>query len=197
MRRLPKGWRWPVAGLAIAVVGSMVMPIGGMLWDYLLMALGLIVLLVLMAHREVPFPLALAQLRLGADDPRVLQARVASAAECVPRERIGLAVSRSDAVLPDLVRALGPGHPLTLQARFLSLRLRGEHGTLPDRVALLEELSDDMNRILGEGHPEALAVAGPSPSGSGRTATPRGPGPCTRGPSPWAPGNWGRTTTSR
>lgn len=68
MRRISKSWRWPLAGAALAGVGALFVPVGGMLWIHLLVALCAVVVLVRLAHREVPFPVALAQLRLGGDD---------------------------------------------------------------------------------------------------------------------------------
>jgi hypothetical protein len=91
-----------------------VVPIGGMLWAHLFVTLFAVVVLVRLAHREVPFPVALAQLRLGGDDPAVLRARVLSAAACLPQGRPDLTLYRLKSVLPDLHRVLGPDHPDTL-----------------------------------------------------------------------------------
>ncbi|MER8008700.1 tetratricopeptide repeat protein [Streptomyces sp. NPDC094149] len=158
MRRIPKGWRWAVAGLAAAVVGALLLPIGDILWIYLLMAVGLLALLIVMADREVPFALARAQWRLGPDDESVLRARFASAAQCIQQARIPLAITRLDALVPDLTEALGAQHPLTFQARFLALQLRGDSVGLPDRLTALGDLSDEMDLVLGPAHPESLAA---------------------------------------
>ncbi|MER6629786.1 tetratricopeptide repeat protein [Streptomyces sp. NPDC000987] len=157
MRRLPKAWRWPVAGLLVAGVGSMVLPMNNVLWYALGCAMTL-TLLVRIAHREVPFGLALAQWRLGPDDESLLRARLASAVQCAQQGSTGLAVERLEALVPDLAAALGDDHTLTLQARFIALQLRSEHGHVPGRVAAMEGLSEEMNAALGPGDPETLAA---------------------------------------
>ncbi|MFD7684927.1 tetratricopeptide repeat protein [Streptomyces sp. NPDC059781] len=129
-----------------------------MLWVHLFVALCAVVVLVRLAHREVPFPVALAQLRLGGDDPAVLRARVLSAAACLMQGRPGLAVYRIKLVLPDLTRVLGADHPDTLSARLLSLQIRGETGDLPDRLTAIRELIGDITPVLGPGHPDTLAA---------------------------------------
>ncbi|MFE9773425.1 tetratricopeptide repeat protein [Streptomyces sp. NPDC005931] len=157
MQRVSKAWRWPLGGVAAAGAGSMFVPVGGMLWTHLLVSLGATSVLVRLAHREVPFPVALMQWRLGGDDPRVLRARALSAVACLPRGRVGVAVTRLQEVLPELTRVMGPDHPDTLSARRLSLQLRGETGGLPDRIAAMKALLSDVNRVLGPGHPDTLA----------------------------------------
>lgn len=158
MQRIAKSWRWPLAGLSVSGVGALLVPVGELLWVHLLVTSCAFVLLVRMAHREVPFPLALAQLRLGGDDPAVLRARVLSAAACLPQGRPDLARERLKSVLPDLTRVLGPGHPDTLSARLLSLQVRGEMGDIPDRLTAIRELIGDITPVLGAGHPDTLAA---------------------------------------
>ncbi|MDX3751020.1 tetratricopeptide repeat protein [Streptomyces sp. AK08-02] len=159
MRRISKSWRWPLAGTVLAAVGALFVPVGGTLWVHLLVALCALTVLVRLAHREVPFPLALAQLRLGGDDPVVLRARVLSAAAAwMEQGRLELAAERLKSVLPDLTRVLGASHPDTLSARLLSLQVRGETGDLPDRLAAIRELVADITPVLGPGHPDTLAA---------------------------------------
>ncbi|MEV6612992.1 tetratricopeptide repeat protein [Streptomyces sp. NPDC051051] len=147
-----------MGGLLLAGVGALFVPIGGMLWVHLLVALCAVTVLVRPAHREVPFPVALAQLRLGGDDPAVLRARVLSAVACLPQGRPDLTLSRLRSVLPDLTRVLGPDHPETLSTRLLSLQVRGETGNLPDRLTAIRRLVDDITPVLGPGHPDTLAA---------------------------------------
>ncbi|GGZ71070.1 tetratricopeptide repeat protein [Streptomyces echinoruber] len=158
MQRISKPWRWPLGGLAVAGVGALFVPVGRMLWIHLLVALCAVMLLVRMAHREVSFPMALAQLRFGGDDPDVLRGRVLSAVVCLARGRPGLALHRLESVLPDLNRVLGPDHPDTLSARLMRLQIRGETGTLPDRLTAIRELIADITPVLGPGHPDTLAA---------------------------------------
>ncbi|MEU5398015.1 tetratricopeptide repeat protein [Streptomyces sp. NPDC005963] len=158
MQRISKSWRWPLAGLILSSAGALFVPIGDMLWIHLFVTLFAVVLLTRLAHQEVPFPLALAQLRLGADDPAVLRARVMSAAVCLPQGRADLALSRVKSVLPDLTRVLGPLHPDTLSARLLSLQVQGETGGLPDRLTSIRELIADITPVLSPGHPDVLAA---------------------------------------
>ncbi|MGV9557762.1 tetratricopeptide repeat protein [Streptomyces sp. NPDC003522] len=145
-------------GLVLASAGALVVPIGGMLWLHLLVALCAFTVLAGLAHREVPFPVALAQLRLGGDDPAVLRARVLSAVVCLPRGRADLTLARLRSVLPDLTRVLGPDHPDTLSTRLLGLQVRGEAGDLPDRLTEMRKLIDDITPVLGPGHPDTLAA---------------------------------------
>jgi hypothetical protein len=154
-----KAWRWPLGGLVAAVVGALFVPVGGPLWAHLVVTLGAVVTLVSMAKREIPFPVAVAQWRLGGDDPDVLRARVLSAVACLQQGQPGLAVYRLESVLPDLTRARGADHPDTLSARVLSVQLRGETGDLPDRVGAVERVIVDITRVLGPGHPDTLAAA--------------------------------------
>lgn len=142
----------------VAVAGALFVPVGGPLWIHGFVTLGAIFVLVLMANREIPFPVAVAQWRLGGDDPDVLRARVLSAAACLRQGQPELAVYRLNSVLPDLNRALGADHPDTLSSRCLSLQLRGETGDLPDRHAAIEALITDITRVLGPGHPDTLAA---------------------------------------
>ncbi|MEW2045196.1 tetratricopeptide repeat protein [Streptomyces sp. NPDC005476] len=158
MQRISKSWRWPLGGLAVAFAGALFVPIGGLLWFHLLVTLCAVGVLVRLAHRELPFPVALAQLRLGGDDPVVLRARVLSAAACLPQDRPGLALYRLKSVLPDLTRVLGPSHPDTLSARLLSLQMRGEMGDLPDRLTAIREAIGDLTTVLGPGHPDTLSA---------------------------------------
>ncbi|WP_405647821.1 tetratricopeptide repeat protein [Streptomyces uncialis] len=158
MKRISKSWRWPLAGLLLTSAGALVVPVGDMLWLHLAVTLSALVLLVRLAHREVPFPLALAQLRLGGDDPALLRARVLSAAHGMQQGRIGLVLTRLRLVLPDLTRVLGPDHPDTLAARSMSLQVRGETGDLPDRLSAMRELIGDMTPVLDPGHPDVLAA---------------------------------------
>ncbi|MFE7834691.1 tetratricopeptide repeat protein [Streptomyces sp. NPDC057474] len=155
---MAKPWQWPLGGLVAAVVGALFVPVGGLLWVHLGVTLGAVVTLVRMANREIPFPVAVAQWRLGADAPDVLRARVLSAAACLQQGQPGLAVYRLKAVLPDLTRVLGADHPDTLSARCLSVQLRGETGDLPDRNATVDQLIADTTRVLGPGHPDTLAA---------------------------------------
>ncbi|MER6345215.1 tetratricopeptide repeat protein [Streptomyces sp. NPDC001595] len=157
-RRLSTAWRWPVWGLVISTVGALFVPIGGLLWLHLLLALGAVVTLLRMAHRETPFPVALAQWRLGGDHPDVLRARVMSAAMALQQGQPGLAVHRLKSALPDLTRVLGAQHPDTLAARSLNLQIRGEHGDLMDRHAEVTNLIEDVTQVLGAGHPDTLAA---------------------------------------
>ena len=157
-QRVSKAWRWPLGGLAAAVVGALFVPIGGPLWAHLVVTLGAVVTLVGMAKREIPFPVAVAQWRLGGDDPDVLRARVLSAVACLRQGQPGLAVYRLKSVLPDLARVLGPEHPETLSARVLAVQLRGETGDLPDRLTAVGDLIADITRVLGPGHPDTLAA---------------------------------------
>ncbi|MFE6365802.1 tetratricopeptide repeat protein [Streptomyces sp. NPDC057806] len=157
-RRLSKAWRWPVWGFVVFAVGALFVPIGGLLWLHLLLALGAFVSLLRMAHREIPFPVALAQWRLGGDHPEVLRARVMSAAMALQQGQPGLAVHRLKSALPDLTRVLGAQHPETLAARSLNLQIRGEHGDLTDRHAEVAGLLRDVTQVLGAGHPDTLAA---------------------------------------
>jgi hypothetical protein len=77
---------------------------------------------------------------------------------CLPRGRAGLALYRLRSVLPDLTRVLGPQHPETLAARFMSVQVQGETGALPQRVTVLRELTDELTTVLGPGHPDVLAA---------------------------------------
>ncbi|MEU0114712.1 tetratricopeptide repeat protein [Streptomyces bobili] len=147
-----------LAGLAGAGAGALFVPIGGMLWIHLFLTLSAVVVLVRLAHREVPFPVALAQLRSGGDDPAVLRARVLSAAACLQQGRPDLTLYRLKSVLPDLDRVLGPDRPHTLSTRLLSLQVRGETGDLPDRLTAIRELIGDITPVLGPGHPDTLAA---------------------------------------
>ncbi|MGW1669348.1 tetratricopeptide repeat protein [Streptomyces sp. NPDC002324] len=156
--RVAKAWRWPLWGAVVAVVGALFVPIGAPLWVHLAVTLGAVVTLVRMANREIPFPVAVAQWRLGGDDPGVLRARVLSAAACLPQGQPGLAVYRLKSVLPDLTRVLGASHPDTLSARVLSTQIRGETGDLPDRLAAIDDLIADITPVLGPGHPDTLAA---------------------------------------
>ncbi|MFM9698890.1 tetratricopeptide repeat protein [Streptomyces europaeiscabiei] len=158
VQRVSKAWRWPLGGLVAAVVGALFVPMGGPLWLHLVVTLGAVVTLVRMANREVPFPVAVAQWRLGGDDPDVLRARTLSAVVALQQGQPGLAVYRLKSVLPDLTRALGPDHPETLSARVMSVQLRGETGDLPDRLAAVDDLIADITRGLGPGHPDTLAA---------------------------------------
>ncbi|WP_190046954.1 tetratricopeptide repeat protein [Streptomyces galilaeus] len=158
MQRISKSWRWPLAGLAGSCAGALFVPIGGMLWVHLIVTLSAVVVLVRLAHREVPFPVALAQLRLGGDDLAVLRARVLSAAASLQQGRPDLTLYRLKSVLPDLNRVLGPAHPDTLSTRLLSLQVRGETGDLPDRLTAIRELIGDIAPVLGPGHPDTLAA---------------------------------------
>lgn len=158
VRRLSKAWRWPVWGFVISAVGALFVPMGGLLWLHLLLALSAVVSLLRMAHREIPFPVALAQWRLGGDHPEVLRARVMSAAMALQQGQPGLAVHRLKSALPDLTRVLGAQHPDTLAARSLNLQIRGEHGDLMDRHAEVANLIKDVTRVLGAGHPDTLAA---------------------------------------
>ncbi|MFD9138363.1 tetratricopeptide repeat protein [Streptomyces bottropensis] len=157
-RRVAKAWRWPLGGFAAAVVGALFVPVGVLLWVHLVVTLGAVITLVRLANRELPFPLAVAQWRLGGDDPDVLRARALSAAACLQQGQPGLAVYRLNAVLPDMTRALGPDAPDTLSTRLLSFQLRGETGDLPDRLTALDGLTADLTRVLGPGHPDMLAA---------------------------------------
>ncbi|MGW2823704.1 tetratricopeptide repeat protein [Streptomyces sp. NPDC001443] len=134
------------------------MPIGTLLRVHLFVTAGAIVALVRIAHREIPFPIAVAQRRLGGDHPQVLRARVMSAAPALQQGQAGLAVHRLEHALPDLVRVLGPAHPDTPSARNLNLQIRGEHGGLPDRLTASADLVKDLTRVLGPGHPDTLAA---------------------------------------
>ncbi|WP_327250216.1 tetratricopeptide repeat protein [Streptomyces sp. NBC_01244] len=158
MQRVSKAWRWPLACSGLAAVGALFVPIGGPLWAHLIISLGGISGLVRMAHREIPFAVAVAQWRLGGDDPAVLRARVLSAAACLPRGRGDLAMARLKAVLADLSRVQGPEHPDTLAARCLCLQVRGELGDLPDRIAAMEELVGSLTHVLGPGHPDTVGA---------------------------------------
>ncbi|WP_307835478.1 tetratricopeptide repeat protein [Streptomyces adelaidensis] len=151
-------WRRPLGGLVAAGVGALFVPMGGTLWIHLCVTLGAVVVLVRMASREVPFPVAAAQWRLGGDEPAVLRARALSAAACLQQGQPGLAVFRRNAVLPDLVRVQGADHPDTLSSRCLSLQIRGESGDLPDRLTAMADLTADLTRVLGPGHPDTLAA---------------------------------------
>ncbi|MEU5100313.1 hypothetical protein [Streptomyces sp. NPDC020996] len=146
-----------MAGLLVAMAGSVVLPIDDLLW-YLLGCAVTLTLLVRIAHREVPFGLAPAQWRLGPDDESLLRARLASAVQCAQQGSTGPAVEQLEALVPDLAAALGDDHTLTLQARFIAPQLRSEHSRVPDRVAAMEDLSEEMNAALGPGDPEALAA---------------------------------------
>ncbi|WP_328506912.1 tetratricopeptide repeat protein [Streptomyces sp. NBC_00391] len=156
--RVAKAWRWPLWGAVVAVVGALFVPIGALLWVHLSVTLGAIVTLVRMANREVPFPVAVAQWRLGGDDPDVLRARALSAVACLQQGQPALAVYRLKSVLPDLARALGPDNPETLSARVLGVQLRGQIGDLPDRLTAVDEVISDIGRVLGPGHPDTLAA---------------------------------------
>jgi hypothetical protein len=158
MQRVSKAWRWPLAGLVLAVVAGGFVPIGGALWVHVLVSLSAIIVLVRIAHHEVPFPVARAQWRLGGDDPAVLRARVLSAAAALQQGRADVAVARLKAVLPDLTRVLGPDFPDTLSTRFLYLQVRGAMGDLPHRITAMEELIGDIEPVLGPGHPDSLAA---------------------------------------
>ncbi|MFF7262032.1 tetratricopeptide repeat protein [Streptomyces sp. NPDC008159] len=158
MQRVSKSWRWPVGGLVVAGVGALFVPIGGLIWVHLLISLGAVVALARMAHREVPFPVALAQLRLGGDHPAVLRARALSAAMALQRGRPDIALYRLNSVLPDMTRVLGPAYPDTLSTRLLSLQIRGETGNLPDRLTAIRELIGEITPVLGAGHPDTLAA---------------------------------------
>ncbi|MER6675022.1 tetratricopeptide repeat protein [Streptomyces sp. NPDC000983] len=157
-RRLSKAWRWPVGGLVVSVVGAGFVPVGGLLWLHLFLAVSAFITLVRMAHREIPFPVAVAQWRLGGDHPDVLRARVMTAAMALQQGQPGLAVHRLATTLPELVRALGADHPDTLAARNLNLQIRGEHGGLTDRHAEIASLIEDSARVLGQGHADTLAA---------------------------------------
>lgn len=157
MQRVSKAWRWPFGGAILACVAAMFVPIGVLLWAHLLVAGSAVAALARQAHREIPFPAAVAQLFMGGDDRGVLRARVLSAAMCLPKGRADLALSRIKAVMPDLTRVLGPKDPETLSARFLYLQLRGEAGEVPDRLAEMEALIADITPVLGPGHPDTLA----------------------------------------
>ncbi|WP_225860731.1 tetratricopeptide repeat protein [Streptomyces triticiradicis] len=158
VRRLSRAWRWPLGGLVLSAVGALFVPVGTLLWLQLCVTVGAIITLVRIAHREVPFPIAVAQWRLGGDHPEVLRARAMTAAMALQQGQAGLAVHRLEHVLPDLVRVLGPDHPDTLSARSLNLQVRGEHGGLPDRLAAVADLIEDLTRVLGPGHPDTLAA---------------------------------------
>ncbi|MGW6918643.1 tetratricopeptide repeat protein [Kitasatospora sp. NPDC054939] len=157
MQRVPKAWRWPLWGIVLSGVGALFVPVGGWLWVHALLAVNAVLTLGSMAHREIPFPVALAQLRLGGDDRNVLRGRVASAALCLPRGKVGLALLRLRAVVPELSRALGPEDPDTLSARSLLLQLEGATGRRPAHLPALESLLADLDRVLGPGHPDTLA----------------------------------------
>ncbi len=158
VRRLSTAWRWPVWGFVVFAVGALFVPVGGLLWLHLLVALGALVSLLRMAHRDIPFPVAVAQWRLGGDHPDVLRARVMSAAMALQQGQPGLAVHRLRSALPDLTRVQGARHPDTLAARSLQLQIRGEHGDLVDRHAEMADLIKDVTQVLGAGHPDTLAA---------------------------------------
>ncbi|GAA0307187.1 hypothetical protein GCM10009540_28270 [Streptomyces turgidiscabies] len=69
-----------------------------------------------------------------------------------------MGLARIDAVIPDLIRVLGPDHPETLSARLLRLQLRGETGQLPRRVEAMEELIGEIDPVLGPAHQDTLAA---------------------------------------
>jgi hypothetical protein len=70
MNRLPKSWRWPVAGLLLGIAAALFVPMGGLMWLHLTVTLLAVGLLARPAHTEFPFPVALAQVPASAATTR-------------------------------------------------------------------------------------------------------------------------------
>jgi tetratricopeptide (TPR) repeat protein len=60
------------------------------------------------------------------------------------------------ALLPDMERVLGPGHPDTLRTRHNIATWTGECGDAAGALRLLTALLPDMERVSGPGHPDTL-----------------------------------------
>ncbi|MEU9314060.1 hypothetical protein [Streptomyces sp. NPDC048256] len=159
MKHLSRPWRGPVVVLALGGVGLKFVPHDGIWWwSYLAAAFLTATVLVGRAHRKVPIGVAMAQWLLGIDHRSVVRLRVVSVAALEQKGRTGLAVEQLNDILPGMIVKWGPGDPETLTVRAMRLRLLGNSGALPDRVAALESLSAEMSRGLGPGHSETMAA---------------------------------------
>ncbi|GIE91805.1 tetratricopeptide repeat protein [Actinoplanes regularis] len=144
-----KPWGWPLAGLVAMALGAGIMPVDQLWWYLPAAALGEVFLL-WTAWRE--------STAKRSSDPAALQARLGRALALLAQHRTDAALAELDDLLPDLNRVLGPDHPVTLSARTFELRIRGDRGDLPDRVAAMAELVADRQRVLGPDHEETLTA---------------------------------------
>ncbi|MEV6342798.1 hypothetical protein [Actinoplanes sp. NPDC051851] len=142
-------WRWPLGGLAAIAVGACIMPMSQLSWYLPLAGLGE-ALLIWISWRE-------SVAARHSVDPARLQARTGRVMRLLAQGSEDAARTELAALLPDLERVLGPDHQLTLGARMLDLRLRGDRGEVPDRVAAMAELIEHQKRVLGPDSEETLA----------------------------------------
>jgi hypothetical protein len=92
------------------------------------------------------------------------------------------ALALFEALLPDMVRVLGPDNPVTLATRGNLARWTGEVGNAGMALALFESLLPDMTQVLGPDRPDTLTTRSNVARWTGKVGdNPQGPG-AVRGP---------------